>query len=454
MQKLNITFCSFPDFSGNAKVLFEYMLKKYKNSMNFTWIINDEDNLNIPKKYDSVNAFLIGTEEFRNYITTTDVFFTTHANLAGDKRAAKKAIYVELWHGNGPKPVGFLTLNLRPQDKDWYNFLAETIDYFIAPSEMWRSLYSSMFNINVQRILPLGMPLVDEIKNSDGRKELSRVLDIDVKKYNKVIMYMPTFKKGCGRKLESNYNETRILNFYNYSDDDLIKYLKKNNFLLLVKRHPSDECVYKKIENDFIKNINNEVLSKKGLNVNNILNAADLLITDYSSVGIEFSILDRPVIYISTDVEEYRKNRGIIFDNYSFWTGGVECDNYENMIKLIDKMIGKPYCYENKNFMFNNLNNTNCKKICNYFFENGKLKKNIKRYESEKYILEDEVKSLNEIINHERILYEENKNLCENQKKKMISEIKVLTESKAELDLIKNSRSWKWLMRIKKIFKH
>ena len=178
-----------------------------------------------------------------------------------------------------------------------------------------------MFNINVQRILPLGLPLLDEIKKSNGRQNLEKVLGIDIGKYKKIIMYMPTFKKGCGRKLESTYNKQNILNFYDYSDNDLIKYLKGNNYLLVVKRHPSDEAQYAEIENDNIKNLNNNMLNKLGLNVNNILNASDLLITDYSYIGTEFSFLDKPVIYIATDLEEYKNNRGIILDDYNFWVG-------------------------------------------------------------------------------------------------------------------------------------
>ena len=143
-----------------------------------------------------IKAILLGSDEFNKYIPKTNVFFTTHANLAGDKLRTKNSIYVELWHGIGPKPVGFLTENLSKKDIRWYNFLKETIDYMVVPSELWRSLFSSMFNINVQRILPLGLPLLDEIKYSNGKENLNKVLGVDVNKYKKIIMYMPTFKKG------------------------------------------------------------------------------------------------------------------------------------------------------------------------------------------------------------------------------------------------------------------
>ena len=262
MKKLNITFCSFPDYVGNAKVLYEYMLKKYKNNMNYTWIVNEEKSIELLKE-SGANVILIGSKEFNEYIPQTDVFFTTHANLTGDKNKTKNAIYVELWHGIGPKPIGFLANNLSKEDEKWYKFISETIDYFIVPSAMWKTIFSTMIGIDARRIKSIGLPLLDEIINAKGKENLSKVLNLDINKYNKIIMYMPTFKKGCGRDLEASINEENILNLNDYNDDELIEYLKSKNYLLIVKRHPSDECKYKIINNEHIQHINTEMLAEK-----------------------------------------------------------------------------------------------------------------------------------------------------------------------------------------------
>lgn len=434
MKKLNITFCSFPDFAGNAKALYEYMVKTYNDNMNYTWIVYNEATVEILKKK-GINAILIGTDEFKKYIPKTNVFFTTHANLAEDKLKAKNSIYIELWHGIGPKPVGFLTKNLSQKDEDWYNHIKEIIDYMIVPSEFWRPIMSAMFNINVKRILPLGLPLLDEIKKSNGRQNLEKVLGIDIGKYKKVIMYMPTFKKGCGRKLESTYNKQNILNFYDYSDNDLIKYLKGNNYLLVVKRHPSDEAQYAEIENDNIKNLNNNMSNKLGLNVNNILNASDLLITDYSSIGTEFSFLDKPVIYIATDLEEYKNNRGIILDDYNFWVGNECCFSFEELLEKINQNIDEKKEVLNKKYLFGNLTDGGCKQICRFLFENNNISTNVKRHKSE--------------IARLKLLEKKQKSIIQEQ----TQTIKKLTESDIRLKQIEASKSWKMLEKIRNLRK-
>jgi CDP-glycerol glycerophosphotransferase (TagB/SpsB family) len=431
MKKLNITFCSFPDYAGNAKALYEYMIKRYKNNMNYTWIVYNESTVELLKE-NNINAILIGTDEFKKYIPKTDVFFTTHANLSGDKIKAKNSVYVELWHGIGPKPIGFLTNNLSKQDEKWYDYLSEVIDYLIVPSEFWKYIFCGRFNLKADRIKALGLPLLDEIKNSNGKENLEKVLNININDYNKIILYAPTFRKGCGRELEGKYNEQTILNLNDYSDEELNDYLKEKNYLLIVKRHPSDECVYKQIENDNIKNINNDMLEELGLNVNNIINAVDLLITDYSSLGTEFSFLDRPVIYLSTDLEEYKKNRGILLNDYSFWTNDIMTDNYNDLVNKINSLINKKSVLKNKKFIYGDLKDGGCDKICDFLFDNNKISSRVVRYRSQLVKLNEENKQMKYQI-------EEQTNT-----------IKKLTESDIELKQIKNSKSYKIIEKIRK----
>ena len=44
------------------------------------------------------------------------------------------------------------------------------------------------------------------------------------------------------------------------------------------------------------------------------LNAADLLITDYSSVYFDYLLLDRPLIFVPVDLEEYIETRGYFWN--------------------------------------------------------------------------------------------------------------------------------------------
>lgn len=428
MKKLNITFCSFPDFSSNAKPLYEYMKKKYGEKINYTWIVYNESSVK-KLKNKGINAILIGTNEFEKYIKKTDVFFTTQGNLDGDK--TKKSIYVELWHGIGPKKNGYFSKNPSKEDITGYDHMRKIFDYIIAPNDFWRTIYSAKFNVEYSRTVGLGMPKLDYFKNSNGRKNISKVLNIDCSKYKKIIIYMPTFKKGFNHKDTTTTNVNNIFNFQKYKEKELIEYLEKNNFLLCIKRHPGDKLKYSTVESNNIKNINDEMLLKNEISVNEIINGFDMLITDYSSIGVEFLFFNRPILYAINDIGEYEENRGLLFENNDFWLIGPKVRKIEDFFFETDKLLNDPnyYSVERTNarkLLFQNIKDGGCDKICNYFFnEDGSLKSNIKQYHSVEIAQKKEIEKLS--------LYNK--------------------ELKKELSNIVNSKAWKLAEKLRK-FKH
>src|SRR5699024_10461945 len=76
-------------------------------------------------------------------------------------------------------------------------------------------------------------------------------------------------------------------------------------------------------------------LIEKNLDLYELVNAADLLITDYSSIYFDFLLLDRPIIFIPLDIEEYRKTRGFLAEPYEYWTPGPKSFCYEDFEKQI-----------------------------------------------------------------------------------------------------------------------
>ena len=66
-----------------------------------------------------------------------------------------------------------------------------------------------------------------------------------------------------------------------------------------------------------------------------IINAVDLLITDYSSIYFDFLLLDRPIIFTPMDLDEYRSNPGLLLEPYEFWTPGYKCLNQSDLQEKI-----------------------------------------------------------------------------------------------------------------------
>ena len=437
MKKLNITFCSFPDYAGNAKALYQYMKKRYKDNMNYTWIVYEEKTVEILKN-EGTKAILIGTDEFKNYIPKTDVFFTTQGNLDGDKLKAKKSLYIELWHGIGPKPVGFAQKNPSYDDVRGYGNISEIVDYFIVPSEFWKTVWGAIFKVEFSRVKALGMPIFDYFKNSNGKDNLSKVLGLDVDRFDKVMVYMPTFRQGFNHN-DINYTADNVFNIKKgYSENKLNKYLKDNNYLLCIKMHPGELSKIEIKESDNIKIIREEKMLNNKVSVNEIMNAFDLMITDFSSVGPEFLFLDRPVLYNMSDIDEYIENRGIMFGNRDFWLAGPSFCTFDELIDesyklLTDESYFKEIRQNKKDMWIGNLKDGGCKEICDFLFDENSISDKVVKHKSDFIDMKEQIKKNNQTI-------EEQKNL-----------INYLQSEKERLNLIENSKGWKLLEQLRKL---
>ena len=414
-----VIFCSFPDFAGNARSLYNYMSKKYKNKMKFIWVVKDNNMYNNLKQK-GISVVKEGTKQMQKVIDRADAVFSTHANLIDYKEQNSDLLYIELWHGIGPKNSGYLLRNISESDVNWMKKFDKKVDYIIVPTDFWRIIFSSLFNINPNRVLDLGLPLVDSILKSNGKGNLAKVLDCDISKYNKIIYYMPTVRSGTSRDENISINTHNIFNIKDYDEDVMLEFLKRNNYLLCVKYHPSEKIEFTKVESDYVKYIYEEEMKKYELDTSMLLNASDLLISDYSSLGIHYLSLERPVIYLENDLEEYSIGRGIIFDNQEFWTDNNTAIDIDGLMTTIKNNLNNPDVEglkKKKEFFFGNTKDGGCKKICEGIFDSdGNLK----------------IKS---IINEK----EEESNVNENYF--------------LELASIKNSRSYKLTQKIKKILR-
>lgn len=454
MKKLNITFCSFPDFSGNAKALYEYMSKRYNESMNYTWIVYNKHTVDILKKQ-GIKSILIGTEEFKSYIPKTNVFFTTQGNLDNDKIKAKGSLYIELWHGIGPKPVGFCQKNPSDDDVKGYGHLKEIIDYFIVPSNFWKVIWGAIFKVEYSRIKSLGMPIFDYFINSDGKNNLSKALNIDVHKYKKIIIYMPTFRQGFNH-FDINNLEDNVFNIKeDYDESKLIKFLEKNNYLLCIKMHPGELSKINIQESNNIKLITEDSLIENKLSVNEIINAFDLLITDFSSIGTEFLFLNKPVLFNNVDLKEYSENRGLIFENENFWFPGPRFNNQKEMLKETKKLLDSKDYYklereDKKDLWFGKLKDGGCKEICDFIFEGNKVSSKIKRYDSKLLDLELENSKKDEIINQQESKIIELQSQNYKQTEKIKNQTEIINNQNDTITKMENTKGWKMLEKFRK----
>lgn len=209
-----------------------------------------------------------------------------HKNMITQKRSGQ--IYIQTWHGEGPlKKIEYDSHEL-PQS--YYNIInhdVNMIDYFISGSEFKTKQCKRAFRYH-GCILETGNPRDDIFFSKKDYKE-NIFPNLKDKKW---ILYAPTY-----REKKSNEINPYII---------ISKYREKFNedCIILIKEHPNmtDRAnIYKYSDN--VINMSNYPDTQE------LLVAADILITDYSSIMWDFSLQKKLVILYHPDVELYKKER-------------------------------------------------------------------------------------------------------------------------------------------------
>ena len=253
---------------------------------------------------------------------------------------------IQIWHASGAvKKFGYQCLDTEEgKSREIAELMGmhKNYDYVIAPSEVTKNIFSEAFNIDKEKVIKLGLPRLEYITNSKYDKSEEIYKEYPELKEKKVVLYVPTFRKG------KNVNIDELLNYP----------IDKNKYKLIIKLHPLEDA-----------NVPNEYLVDSTYTSFDLIKIADYIITDYSILSIEASILEKPVFLYLYDLEEYDKNRGLNVDLSSelktFTTKTFS--DIMNKIENNDFDIGEIVKYKEKYIEIDTNNTT--EKLCDFILK-------------------------------------------------------------------------------------
>jgi len=331
-------------FKGNSKYLYLYLHensnKKEFENLNYFWVT---ENNKVLERLNEKGCPVLYKYSLKSF------FAVLRANLIIIDQSAKDFSYfgsisgryniVQTWHGTPLKKIGIGvskgkngSLMSKLFDIKWRNE-SQNYKLILSPSKEVSHILKDVFRNNSIRVT--GYPRNDILLNSD----LFLRKNWNLKKYSKIISYIPTFRD----------TETKRKPFQNLKLKKFNEYLKKNNILFVLKKHPFDKNFPDFKEYSNIKDYSGEIED-----VQELLVHTDILITDYSSVFFDFVLTNKPIIYYPYDYEEYLKTcRGMYYDYYSELPGPFAKTEKElyDLIKSVDSWFGKKE-YQEKQMRF------------------------------------------------------------------------------------------------------
>lgn len=321
-----ILFKSRPDFSGNAKALSDYIQKKH-NDYEIIWLIENDGNARL----NGTKNIKAGTiKAFFEYITAKYII-TTHNEMIGIKSSDQ--IYISLWHGMPLKKICYLG-EFDHQGMEDYS------SYRIATSEVMRAIIAACFREKANNVYITGQPRNDFLYDKLAAKDLFSTFSAG--KTN--IFYVPTFRENQEDKSYSDGESIKNNNFFRVDDFDFNEvdsFLRTHNCQLFIKLHPYEENVYlDTLLSENIRILKSEELSKNNLDINHLLAHMDILITDYSSVYFDYMLLDKPICFLTPDIDSYSRSRGgFTLEPVNYWMPGFHCTTQNALLNEIKNLI-------------------------------------------------------------------------------------------------------------------
>lgn len=227
-------------------------------------------------------------------------YIVANTSLPWYFRKAEGQTYLQTWHGTPLKrlvhdiPPGSLTKSyLDTMDRE-----AAAWDFLISPSEFCSQVLPRAFRYRGE-VIESGYPRNDRLTKHtpDDRKKIREKLGVlDPKTV--LVLYAPTWR---------DYKRTATGNW------DLVSYMDPNitlpsGFQMMFRGHTNTHAI------DSSKAAGKAIDVTRYPDVTELYIAADVLVTDFSSVMFDFSVTGKPIIFLAPDLERYRAERGFYFD--------------------------------------------------------------------------------------------------------------------------------------------
>lgn len=330
-----ITFISLESdrLEGDFKIISDELQEMESYKLNYILVKFEKSLMGNIKYFFScikqlfeINASKLVILDYNNYV------------VSNFKRSNVKVL--QLWHASGAiKKFGNDTS--RDYAISGYDYVITNCDYFVKP-------FASAFGVSEENIKVTGIPKTDRLFKKRMIKNDQKWMykNYPQLKGKKIVLYAPTFRGKLMHDLEN-------------SGIDLGKIQRElgEDYVILYKMHPL-------LENKITGESEN-VICCNGKTIRKLFSVSDYLVSDYSAIIIDFSVYQKPMIFYTPDLEEYRQEVGFYVDYENEMPGPI-CRKEEDIIEAIKENqfdLKKIEVFRDKFFKYQDGNS--CERVVN-----------------------------------------------------------------------------------------
>lgn len=306
-----ILFESYPDFSGSPLEIYNELVKRgYEEKYDLVWAVYSS--FNEKTNYKIIKFHGCNTPEKQEILNRTKCIIDSNRYI---QKPRPDCFRLHTRHGCSFKRCLGYYAGVGAVDA----ILTTSEEMKKIDQQVWPSIVRNKFVIT-------GLPALDrlftnvDLYSSGFIKEL---IGAD-KKFDKIIGWLPTFRKHRGGGKQTGKKFPFGIPTVN-SVNDFIKInekLAEKNCLLIIQMHHAQMKDYQQLPKcSNIAFVNEDIKKKYNLTTHGLMSAFDGMITDYSAAYHEYIILNRPIALTIDDLVQYSKDEGFCY-NYLEWIKG------------------------------------------------------------------------------------------------------------------------------------
>lgn len=327
-RSAHLVVSGFPDNEGNAVEALRACAERYPGRV--IWLAADRDGargiLVAAQADPDRRVEILPHRSFRGVwaFVTAEASMFTHG-LYGNPRRVRRKTMVNLWHGGGFK--GSVMSDARGRPSIWS-------DYLVASSEQFGRARARECALPDDGLLLTGNPRIDQF----ARSPTAPLDRIGLSHDRPFVLWMPTFRKNMGYGMTSGWSEVEggAVDVNAVMAEGVAILRMEFDITVVVKPHPQD-AESRRIPGALI--VTNDDLAAAGLQLYEVIGASSGLLTDYSSVWIDYLALDRPIGFVVPDEEGYTRGRGFDPPDALDWLPGPRVRSLDDVRAFGDEVL-------------------------------------------------------------------------------------------------------------------
>ena len=249
--------------------------------------------------------------------TSSVVFLNDNFMPLADLLVRASAKWVQLWHAEGAfKRFGLDIASLPESVRARVKQGNAKLFAVVCSSSSVVPVYASAFGVPPEKVLPLGSPRADAYIRAAEQADTAAFRQ----KYfggteKKIVLYAPTFR-------DDPAENAKLLTHFDF---DAFQRELGGDYQLVLRLHPQFHDVP----------VPDGVCNMTGFpDAGGLFAACDLLVTDYSSVCMDFALLGKPCVFYAFDLEKYADDRSF-YQDYMSYVPGTVVQTFPQMIDAI-----------------------------------------------------------------------------------------------------------------------